>query len=225
MDFFKALGGRRVFSELRQILEEKKPIRALWRLNQFNLLKVIHPKFVYNPVLEEVLSSADRVLAWYGLLFLDESCRRWVVYLLALTKSFSQEQIDELCDRLEVTERYRRVLIDFKVKADLCVKWMEDQRTLKNSTVYGRLRPFPTEILLYMIARTDREGVRRAMSNYFTRLRSEATLLRGNDLKEMGFEPGPIYRKILGSLLDARLNRQIKTREDEMDFVRTHFSQ
>ncbi|MBW2174789.1 MAG: CCA tRNA nucleotidyltransferase, partial [Deltaproteobacteria bacterium] len=48
MDFFRELGGQRLFSELRQILDEDKPIMALRRINQFNLLKVIHPKIVYN---------------------------------------------------------------------------------------------------------------------------------------------------------------------------------
>jgi tRNA nucleotidyltransferase (CCA-adding enzyme) len=225
MDFFEALSGRRVFSELRQILEEERPVRALWRLNQFNLLRVIHPRIVYDSTLEDILTSVDQVLAWYKLLFLEESCRKWIVYLLALTRSFSQKEIEELYHRLDVTERYRRVLMDGKIKADLCVKWMENRGTFKNSSLYRKLRPFPAEILLYMMAATDREGARRAMSNYFTRLRSEATLLKGNDLRKMGFEPGPVYREILGSLLDARLNGQIKTRDDEVQFVHSHFSQ
>ena len=38
-------------------------------------------------------------------------------------------------------------------------------------------------------------------------------------VKEMGIEPGPIYRIILDGLLDARLNGEVKTREDEVRFV------
>jgi tRNA nucleotidyltransferase (CCA-adding enzyme) len=223
MEFFKELSGRRVFSELRQILEEDKPIMALRRLNQYKLLKVIHPGIVYNLALEQIFSSVDKVLAWHNLLFLEESCRKWMVYLLALTKPFSREDTEELCERLELTERYRKVFFDDKIQADLCTEWMEGQRGFKNSVLYRKLRPFRTEILLYIMARAAHEGVRRAISNYFTRLRSEAALLKGNDLKEMGFEPGPIYREIMGSLLDARLNGQIKTRQDEVEFVRNHW--
>ena len=100
---------------------------------------------------------------------------------------------------------------------------MESQRNLKNSVLYGKLRPFPAEVFLYIMARTANEAIRRAMSYYFTKLRSEATLLTGDDLKEMGFAPGPIYREILGSLLDRRLNGRIKTRKDEIDFVKKHW--
>ena len=100
---------------------------------------------------------------------------------------------------------------------------MESQKRFPNSVVYRKLRPFRTEVLLYMMAGTTRHEVRRAISNYFTRLRPTATILKGNNLKDMGLEPGPIYRNILDSLLDARLNGQVKTLEDEIGFVHKHW--
>jgi tRNA nucleotidyltransferase (CCA-adding enzyme) len=146
-----------------------------------------------------------------------------MVYLLALIKPFKEPVVEELCDQLELTERHRKVFAREKIKADLCLKWMESQKSFQNSVVYRELHPFHTEVLLYMMAGTTRQGVRRAISNYFTRLRPTATFLKGNDLKDMGLEPGPIYRKILDSLLDARLNGQVKTREDEVGFVNKHW--
>jgi len=223
MDFFKALGGRRVFSELRQILQEEKPVKALRRLNEYKLLKVIHPRIVYNAGLEVLLGSVEKVLTWYNLLFLEDTCRKWVVYLLALVRPFSQEDAKGVCDRLELIERYQRTLVDEKTRADLCLKWMEVQKTFQNSVLYRRLHHFPPEVLLYMMAITSREGVRRAISHYFTRLRPTSIFLKGDDLKELGFKPGPIYRKILEGLLDARLNGDLKTRADEVGFVMNHW--
>jgi tRNA nucleotidyltransferase (CCA-adding enzyme) len=75
-----------------------------------------------------------------------------------------------------------------------------------------------------MMASTTREEVRKAISHYITRLQTVTTVLKGNDLKKMGLEPGPIYRQILDSLLDARLNQEIKTREEEVEFVRKNWS-
>ena len=223
MDFFAELSGRRLFAELRQILEEDKPAMALRRLNEYKLLKVIHPKIVYNATLVGLLSSVEKVLTWYNLLFLEDSCRKWMVYLQALTRYVSKEVTKEVCDGLELTERHRRVLVHEKTRGDLCLKWMDIQSAFQNSVLYRKLHPFRTEVLLYMMASTTRERVRRAISHYFTRLRSTATLLKGNDLKKMGFEPGPVYREILDSLLDARLNGHIKTREDEVRFVHKHW--
>jgi tRNA nucleotidyltransferase (CCA-adding enzyme) len=223
MDFFKELSGRRLFSELRQILEEDEPIMALRRLNEYGLLKVIHPGIVYDKPLEELLGSVEKVLTWHNLLFLEDSCTKWAVYLLALAKPFSPEDAKRVCERLELVERFQKVLVDEKAKADACLRQMESQRAFENSVLYRRLHHFRTDVLLYMMASAFREEVKRAISLYYTRLRPTTALLTGDDLKEMGFRPGPIYRKILDDLLDARLNGLLKTREDEEAFVLHHW--
>jgi tRNA nucleotidyltransferase (CCA-adding enzyme) len=223
MDFFRKLSGRRLFSELRQILEEDRPVMALHRLHEFNLLKVIHPKIVYDSAMEALLHSVEKVLTWHNLLFLEEPCREWMVYLLALMRSFDQGARVALCDRLELTPRYGKVFIDEKTKADECLKWMAPSQILKNSDLYRKLCPFHIETLLYMMASTTHKSIKRAVSNYITQLRSTTTLLDGNYLKEIGFKPGPIYREILDRLLDARLNGEVKTLLDEVEFVRKNW--
>jgi tRNA nucleotidyltransferase (CCA-adding enzyme) len=220
MDFFRELGGRRLFSELRQILDEDKPIMALRRINQFNLLKVIHPKIVYDASLETLLYSVEKVLTWHKLLFLEEPCQGSMVYLLALMRSFDQEGSEGLCQRLQLTPRYRKVLITEKAKAEEFLKWMGPLQTVKNSDLHRKLCPFHTETLLYIMASATREAIKQAISNYITRLRSVTTLLDGRYLKEIGVKPGPVYRKILESLLDARLNGEVSTLLDEVEFVR-----
>ncbi|MES0349637.1 MAG: CBS domain-containing protein [Desulfobacteria bacterium] len=223
MDFFRGLGGRRLFSELRQILDEDKPIMALRRINQFNLLKVIHPKIVYDASLEALLYSVEKVLTWHKLLFLEEPCQGSMVYLLALMRSFDQEGTEGLCRRLQLTPRYRKVLITEKAKAEEFLKWIGPLQTFKNSDLHRKLRPFHTETLLYIMASATRESVKQAISNYITRLRSVTTLLDGRYLKEIGVKPGPVYREILESLLDARLNGEVSTLLDEVEFVRKNW--
>jgi tRNA nucleotidyltransferase (CCA-adding enzyme) len=99
---------------------------------------------------------------------------------------------------------------------------MERNRPVKNSTLYQRLSVFKIELILYMMAATKQEKVKRSISNYFTRLRHIDTSIKGKDLKKMGHEPGPVYREILQAVLDAKLNGQIKTRSDELVFVKNY---
>jgi tRNA nucleotidyltransferase (CCA-adding enzyme) len=223
MDFFRELSGRRLFSELRQISEEDKPLMALRRLHEYNLLKVIHPKIVYNSTLEALLHSVEKVLTWHNLLFLEQPCREWMVYLLALMRSLDQGATEASCDRLQLTQRPRKVLIHEKTKAEEWLAWMSSQQVVKNSDLYRRLQPFHMETLLYIMASTTHKSIKRAISYYITRLRSTTTLLDGKYLRETGFEPGPVYREILDSLLDARLNGEVKTLLDEVEFVRKNW--
>ncbi len=73
MDFFKRLSGRRVFTEIRLILEEENPIRAIIRLNDFGLLRVIHPAISLDKDLLQMFNSTRKVLSWNDLLFLERS--------------------------------------------------------------------------------------------------------------------------------------------------------
>ncbi len=48
-------------------------------------------------------------------------------------------------------------------------------------------------------------------------------LITGDDLQAMGFKPGPLFSQILGSLEDAQLEGQVKTREEAAQFVLKQF--
>jgi tRNA nucleotidyltransferase (CCA-adding enzyme) len=45
----------------------------------------------------------------------------------------------------------------------------------------------------------------------------------GNDLKQIGLEPGPRFRTILTALKGAKLDGEVTTREEEINYVREHF--
>src|SRR5467141_1322869 len=48
-------------------------------------------------------------------------------------------------------------------------------------------------------------------------------LITGDDLQAMGFRPGPVFSQILGSLEDAQLEGEVKTREEAAQFVLKQF--
>ncbi len=48
-------------------------------------------------------------------------------------------------------------------------------------------------------------------------------LITGDDLQAMGFKPGPVFSQILGSLEDAQLEGEVKTREEAAQFVLKQF--
>ncbi len=49
-------------------------------------------------------------------------------------------------------------------------------------------------------------------------------LLNGDDLQEMGFQPGPLFSQILQALEDAQLEGQIRTREEAQTCVLSKFA-
>ena len=73
------------------------------------------------------------------------------------------------------------------------------------------------------MGRTESEGVKKAISLYFTGLKSTKVSLSGKDLRRMGYIPGPIYSEILRGLLRARLDQKLHNRQGEIEFVQQKF--
>jgi tRNA nucleotidyltransferase (CCA-adding enzyme) len=70
-----------------------------------------------------------------------------------------------------------------------------------------------------MMGKTTQTETRRYISLYFTQLKDTKPLLKGADLIQMGLKPGPSIKETLTHLLKARLDEQVITRQDEMEYV------
>jgi tRNA nucleotidyltransferase (CCA-adding enzyme) len=70
-----------------------------------------------------------------------------------------------------------------------------------------------------MMAKTTQVATRRYISLYFTQLKDTKPILRGTDLIQMGMKSGPSIKKALSGLLKARLDEQVITRQDEMEYI------
>lgn len=215
--------GYRFYNELRLMLSEENPLPALRRLAALGLLPFLSPRLRLDNRLEKVLAEAQAALAWYDLLYLDEPCRSWLVYLLALTVDLKTAELMEFCQRFELPERLRRTLRREKVAARQAATTLRRHEPESNSGIYHLLSGLAPEGLLFLLAIVRKKSAKKAISLYVTELRTAQTALNGHDLKQLGYQPGPLFKEILQHLLDARLDGQVKTREDEVAHVRRHY--
>ena len=224
MGFLEKVGGPRVFNELVILLKEPDPLPAILRLEELDLLKYFHPALATGERSRAIFERAGRAIHWYELLYTGESCRRWQVYFLCLTTDLDPDAMTGICRRLGIPERYLEVFGTQREEAHRILQLLENRRgnngKFRPSELYRWLRPFSPELLLYLMARAAREETRRRISFFFTQLRDVAPILNGHDLKALGISPGPVYKEILDKLLEARLNGQVVSREDEIARVR-----
>ncbi len=225
MDFFKRLSGRRVFSELRQILEEENPSSTIIRLNDFDLLKEIDPSVTLNKELVSSLDSVRQVLSWHDLLFLEESYMKWAVYFLVLFRHSKMNVTEEVCARFEIAPKLQSIFCKERFEAERCLYRLEMDNSITNDMLYKLLSLFRIELILYMMAVTKHERVKKAISFFVTQLRMTKLSVSGRDLKKLGLEPGPLYKNILQAALDAKLNGLLITKNDELNFIQNHASE
>ncbi len=224
MDFFRQLSGRRVFTELRLIFEEENPAPTIQRLDDYGLLETLHPDIVLDKKRRELFHAVRKVLAWHDLLFLDEPYLRWAVYFTALVEGCGRETTEAVCEKLELAPRHRVIFTRDRFEVFQALHGMRRRMPLENSDLYRELSPFKTEMILFMMAAARGERIKKAIAFYFTQLRFVEPSVTGEDIKKMGLAPGPIFREILQAVLDAKLNGVVKTRDDELNFVRNYAS-
>jgi tRNA nucleotidyltransferase (CCA-adding enzyme) len=222
MDFFKRMSGGRVFSELKQILQEDNPVPAIIRLKDFDLMKFVDPSIRLGKNLVAMLNNVKNVVSWFDLLFLEESYMTWAVYFIVLIRNCDKKTTHALCDRMGIAPRHRLIFTKERFEAEACLAWLEKNTRAKNSAVFNLLSGCKTELILALMAMTQSEAVKRSISNYFTHLRFIKPLIKGEELMAMGYAPGPIFREILTAIQNFRLDGEINTKADELEFARNY---
>jgi tRNA nucleotidyltransferase (CCA-adding enzyme) len=221
--FLERLSGGRVLSELILILQEEDPLFALKRMRDFNLFHFLHPNFKFDEQAEAFFERIHHVISWFDLLFLEEKYDRWLIYFYGLINFLKELEIKELCQRLAMNETLKKKVIEGKLQADQALlqifSWINADRQPKRSEIYDILTPLFTESRLFMMAKTTQVTTRRYISLYFTQLKDIKPLLKGTDLIQMGIKFGPTIKKTLSGLLKARLDEQVITRQDEIEYV------
>ncbi|MBK5277221.1 MAG: CBS domain-containing protein [Desulfuromonadales bacterium] len=218
MKILDKVGGRRLFSELMQMLMEKEPVGAIERMASLGLLQFIHPNLKLVPETARVVHEAALVLTWFRLSYLEDPCEQWQVYLLALCHGLKPEEFEELSHRLTIPGRLTGRVFGQRRHAlgmlDALQRRIRRGPAIRNSEIYTWFHGLPPEILLYLAA-AGQEGIKRYVSLYLTRLRQVQCVLNGETLKTMGLAPGPDYRRIMDRLLAARLDGEVSTVEEE----------
>ncbi len=218
-DFIRKLSGRRVFSELRQILEEDNPIPAIEALREYQLEKIIHPALVIDNTTIETLGVVQKVLSWHDLLYLNTPCMAWAVYFMVIIKKCPFTVAKEICTRLRLSPSQTKLVLRDRFKAEERLYILEKRYPPTNSGLYSLLHIFKPEHLLYIMACTRSERVKKGVSFYYTRLKDIKPTIQGRDLIALNLKPGPVFQSIMQSVLDAKLDGQLKNKKEEIAFV------
>jgi tRNA nucleotidyltransferase (CCA-adding enzyme) len=220
IEVFKNLAGERMLDELVSILEEETVIDALKRLKDIGLLRFFHPKITLDRKGLAVIDKASGVLSWYRLLYKERTIEGWMVLLLAFTDPLNHTELIDVSRRLAIAGRLQTIVMTARSEGLKALKIISERKAIKNSEIYRLLKPIPLEVQLYLIARTDLDHAKKVLSLYISNLSGVKTILNGNNLKKMGVPEAPICGEILGILLDMRLNNEIKTKDEEIAFVK-----
>ncbi len=218
LNFFHRLSGARVFHELKLILEDKNPLPSLRKMQQYKLLAAVHPLLNLDVQKEALLIETDKVLNWYGLLYIDPQPETWLVYFLALCSGFDDEQFELIAKRLNFTRKMGKDIATLRhmIRATATKLFNWEYWKEPVSKLFFILEPLPLEGLLYLMARNPKESIQKHISFYLTKLRNKKIEISGKDLRALGVSPGPLYTSILSAVTAAMIDGQVSCRADQI---------
>ena len=214
------LRKKRVTEELILILKEENPLKSLKRMEELGALKYILPEFELNKETIERLNKVKDNYDYWTHNMPDEKMELWIIYFCCLIRNLKKSQIQRIFKKLII----KRKSID-KINAcysnlDQIIKMISSKTKISPSVIYLKLKDLPSELLFLAMMESDADIAKERINNYFKKYKRERLLISGEELKELGVKPGPIYSQILNKLLFAQLDGEVKNKRDEMRFVK-----
>jgi tRNA nucleotidyltransferase (CCA-adding enzyme) len=223
MDFLSKLKGKRILTELALIMLEEAPEKIMQRLQDLDLLKFISPDLTFDREKEKLFLQMRSVLQWYELLYKGRPCNTQTFYTLGLIDRLSIDQVEDFCKKTEMTETLKkRIIEDTEQFRDTVSRLPAAIYTGKKSEIHKVLEPLSQETMLLIMAKTKSEEIKKAISNFVTYKDVLKPSFTGEDLKKLGIKEGPVYKEILETLKDAKIDLNLKTKEDEESFVKQY---
>ena len=179
-------------------------------MERFHILETIHPVLKLTPAKELLLRESEKVLNWYKLLYLEHSPVAWQVYLLVLCNGCGHDEVAAVATRLGFSKRLEQDFLSLfgqtKDTAQRLMPWGR-KKSDPASGAHRVLRNLPVEGVLFLMARSRKEPIRKLISLHLSSMRDMRIKITGNDLvKTLNIPPGPRIGEILHKVLDARID-------------------
>ena len=206
----------RLRSELQYILQAPYWKLALRLLADLGALQCIHPTLELDDHLWRQLRLGDRCLRR-----LDprQTVPHWLFRLEVVIAQLAPEHRGNVARNLQLPEdSINRLEHLAQLEADMTVSLAGCHLP---SQVVQLLHQYKLPTLILLAIRT--RSVRRQIWRYFTHWKDVQAPLNGDDLKALGYRPGPQYRQILEALLAATLDGGIGDRASAEVFLAENY--
>ena len=227
-DYLKRITTQRLRNEILLILKEDDPFPVIRRMAHFDLMKYIHPRICMSDKLAILFDRAREVLVWWDSTSppIYVKAEPILVNLIVLLDQLDAAEAADVSERLVLRKKYTEALKTSKMHLPGILQRMGEAEN-PPSRIYETLKGLPLEVLLFAMAKVDgtqcSTSLKRSISSYLTHLRKAKPLMKGSDLRKLGYPEGPLYAEILDRTFAAQLDGLIVDKDQAMQFVRNQF--
>ena len=214
------VSGERLQNELKLILSGDNPWPPVFRLIDWGILSAMVEGWEPTTAVRATIVEIDRLLSGADEIG-DPAPERWLTLFAALVQPLPPAVRDRVVERLSTGRRVRRLVRELaEFERDVLPALSADENPLP-SDLHKMLRRFSSETLLLARAAAPGSPIAERVALFSSRLLGTATELTGSDLARMGVPEGKAIGRILGVLLDARLDGDVSSVEEERTLARS----
>ncbi|MGB9803755.1 CBS domain-containing protein [Desulfofundulus sp.] len=208
----------RLWEELKHILSEEKAGQMLERLHQLGMWDFVLPGVTYwevQPVLHDLRKSMEILDGWG----FPPGNEPWLCYVIAALHWTGRDNARKLCERYHLNKRQtEKVLVTLanwrQVLSRLCLR-----DGIRTSELARAVLLLPREAYPLMLTLLDEEWLKERFRQLLLLLRDNKPTVDGAYIKSLGYRPGPIFRRALEAVWQARLDGLVKSSDEEKAFV------
>lgn len=214
-DVMRLISADRYFNELKKILHERHPVRALRRLSRLGLLSLrgLDRRVDYR----HMQRFENRVNALRDRSLFQNVDLAWV-YFLAFCEQKNMTEINRLAQSFPLTRHQLQCLRQTRMSQETADRL--SKRALTPAEVVESLRGLPFEVIAFWRARYPSQRLAQRIDRYFDRDRQIRPDLNGSDLKKKAHVSGKAIGKLLSELTKRKINGTVCNRREEWIAVR-----
>jgi tRNA nucleotidyltransferase (CCA-adding enzyme) len=214
---FGRVSGERLREEIILALSEKDPVKIFESMQKSRILEKLTPGIVFGRLTKKMFERIGAAAKEIKASNIDPVLLRLMAFL-----SFSTDDaVNASLTRLKFSNDRRDNVLQARKALGNIGKLAAEK--LKKSRIYFLLKEYDIAPLFFLKIVSANAAVRRNISRYITVISREKTKISGKDLKKLGIKEGPVYSKIMDRVMAARLDGILRTKVEEMKYIKEHF--
>ena len=208
----------RLKSELKYILQTSYWKPALQMLSELNASVCIHSTLKIDEDLLRQLHLMERCLQKF-----DSGKQRfthWQMRLEVIIAHLQPEYRGKVAKNLQFPDESIKRLENLAAAKKNVLENLD--KCEKASEVVKLLRKYDLPMLIFIALQSPRK-IRKEIWHYLTVLSNIEAPLNGNDLKKLGYKPGPQFKQILDDLLAATLDGEVEDKSSAEEFLKRNY--
>jgi tRNA nucleotidyltransferase (CCA-adding enzyme) len=211
---------QRLRDELILVLKEDEPLKYIKRVKDLAGLDFISPGLSVFKKTYSLLDTIKKEIGWFEKHYPSRrQIDAWLIYLMGIIDTLNINEVRVLFRKFVFLKGEEKRILSYKKIALRFIRQLCGKK-IRPSRIFDLLEPLSYEVIILLRAKYKNPVLKRHIADFFSNYNGMRICVSGDDLHRLGVAPGPYYQKIFTQVLKAKLEGQLRTKEEELALIR-----